>query len=140
MNSERLASLHLMPPPAASAWATSGIRLARTHVRRPDNTPVPIELPLFWYQPRWIHLPTDLANMLASAVANLDVMVTALRRDLSESDDDVGEFFAAREQAPVNRQPRPPVNRLDKTTTTLRHHRRQNTCRGFCLTAPNGSD
>jgi hypothetical protein len=51
-----------------------------------------MELPLFWYEPPWVRLPTELAGPLAAAVANLDVVVSALHRDLSE-ESETSELF-----------------------------------------------
>lgn len=59
---------------------------------RRDQTAVQIEVPLFWYEPPWIRLPTELAGQLASAVANLDVTVSALERDVSD-DTNSGSLF-----------------------------------------------
>ncbi|QDV42639.1 hypothetical protein Enr13x_24880 [Stieleria neptunia] len=93
MNSDRLGSLQLLPPLSASVWATSPMHPASQTIARPDGTAVRLELPLFWYEPPWIQLPRDVAGRLAASVANLDVVVSALRRDIA-SDEEPSELFA----------------------------------------------
>ena len=94
MNSDRLTSLHLLPPLSSSVWATSPMYPAAQTISRPDGNSVRLELPLFWYEPPWIQLPRAVAGRLAASVANLDVVVSALRRDLA-SDEEPSELFAA---------------------------------------------
>lgn len=84
MISDRLSNLHLLPPPKSGIWAANQLFSATRSITRRDQTTVPIEAPLFWYDPPWIRLPTDLAGRLAYAVADLDVIVSALHRDVSE--------------------------------------------------------
>ncbi|MCO8121570.1 hypothetical protein NHH03_07470 [Stieleria sp. TO1_6] len=84
MNQDRLSSLHLLPPPTRSVWSANPLFPAAKWIPRPDKYAVPVELPLFWYDPPWIDLQPELADHLAWGVANLDVVVSALQRDLSD--------------------------------------------------------
>jgi hypothetical protein len=93
VTTDRLSNLHLIPPALPSVWATNQLHSANRMIRRPDGVEVQVEVPLFWYQPPWIQLPTDVAGCLAAAVANLDVVVSALRRDVC-TDDQTNEFFS----------------------------------------------
>lgn len=93
MKSERLSNLHLLPPQATGVWATNPLYPAAKQVPRRGKAALEMELPLFWYEPPWIRLPIEVAGRLAASVANLDVVVSALRRDVA-SDDEQGELFA----------------------------------------------
>lgn len=93
MISDRLANLHLLPPQPSAVWTTSPMHSAARSVPRRNNGPVKVEVPLFWYEPPWIQLPVEVAARLAASVANLDVVVSALHRDLAE-DDEPAELFA----------------------------------------------
>ncbi|MCC9601370.1 hypothetical protein LOC67_12515 [Stieleria sp. JC731] len=74
-------------------WTTSRLSSSRTNIRRVDDVAVDITRPLFWYEPPWIDLPPIIASRLAASVANLEIVVSALRRDLSETDGEPGELF-----------------------------------------------
>ncbi|MCD0462522.1 hypothetical protein [Roseiconus lacunae] len=93
MSNDRLAGLHLLPPRCSEVWTSTPLRSARQLIRRSDDTSIAIDLPMFWYDPPWIDLPPMIAGRLAASVANMDVIVSALCRDLSESDEEVGELF-----------------------------------------------
>ncbi|WP_182866727.1 hypothetical protein [Stieleria mannarensis] len=93
MTSDRLDSLHLLPPHATSVWATHPMFPVAKTLTRSDGASVRFELPLFWYDPPWIQLPLEVAGRLAASVANLDVVVSALRRDVT-ADEDPSELFA----------------------------------------------
>lgn len=90
---DRLSPLHLLPPLASGVWATNPMHPTARTVSRSDGVAVPLELPLFWYEPPWIQLPLDVAGRLAASVANLDVVVSALRRDVAV-DDEPCELFS----------------------------------------------
>ena len=92
MISDRLSNLHLLPPPNSGVWGPSQLHSATRLIKRRDERSVQVELPLFWYEPPWVRLPVELAGPLAGAVANLDVVVSALQRDLSEQSGP-GELF-----------------------------------------------
>lgn len=62
-------------------------------IKRADESALRLELPLFWYEPPWIQLPIDVAGRLAASVANLDVVVSALHRDVAD-DDQPCELFS----------------------------------------------
>ena len=92
MISDRLSNLHLLPPLTTGAWAPSQLHPPTRSITRRDGNPVELELPLFWYEPPWVQLPVELAGPLATAVANLDVVVSALHRDLSDGSE-TSELF-----------------------------------------------
>ena len=93
MITDRLSNLHLLPPSTPGVWATNQLHSASRTVKRPDDATVQVDVPLFWYEPPWIQLPTEIAGQLAAAVANLDVVVSALRRDVCD-DDQTNELFS----------------------------------------------
>jgi len=80
---DRLSPLHLLPPTAPGVWAYNPLNAVAQSVRRVDGATVPIELPLFWYNPPWVNLEIEIAAALAVAVAEMDVVVSALRSDLA---------------------------------------------------------
>ncbi len=55
-------------------------------IAREDGTLVTIDLPLFWYDPPWCDVTADTADILATAVAQTGVLVSALRNDLAGAD------------------------------------------------------
>ncbi|KAA5540068.1 hypothetical protein FYK55_22425 [Roseiconus nitratireducens] len=85
----RLAPLQLLPPRAFTSWSPGQLNPVASAIKRPDGAEVPVQMPLFWYQPAWIRLQPALADRLAAAVAGQDVMVSALRRDLQTEDDPI---------------------------------------------------
>ncbi len=91
---DRLASVYLLPPPANTPWAGTPGQTIQSQIIRADADPLVINLPLFWYDPRWSILPTQQADDLAVAVSRYGVLVSALQSDLSDSDSDPN-FFAA---------------------------------------------
>ncbi|OYP32161.1 hypothetical protein [Rhodopirellula sp. MGV] len=93
MGADRFAGLHLLPPKCTEVWTSSHLASPKRVIRRVDDTNVSIALPLFWYDPPWIDLPPIIAARLAASVANMDVTVSALHRDLTDDDDQTGELF-----------------------------------------------
>lgn len=104
---DRLEYLHLLPPVTDQIWSGHAIHDAERDVIRADDVSVPIELPVFWYEPNWIRLNPTIADQLAVAVANLGVTVSALARDLGapefqagllcdQSDEDSSESYLPR--------------------------------------------
>lgn len=83
MHTDRLSTLHLLPPASPGVWAYNPLHSVARTIRRSDTTSVPIGLPLFWYDPLWVGLDAEIAAALATAVADMDVLVSALRRDLA---------------------------------------------------------
>lgn len=96
MHSDRLSHLHLLPPAAQGVWAYNPLHSAAKQIRRTDSLVVPIERPLFWYEPPWITLQPEIADALACAVAQHDVIVSALRSDLT-SESEPPFFFQPRD-------------------------------------------
>ena len=97
MTQDRLANLHLLPPNLVQSgspdrrsdddWSTSSLGSAKRTIARRDGVAVQIDSPLFWYEPRWVDLPPKFAGALAVAVANLDVVVSALTRDVCDENE-----------------------------------------------------
>ena len=83
---DRLAAIYLVPPAANSPWCGTLGQPIKSDINRQDAPAVNIPLPLFWYDPRWSTLTTSQADQLAIAVSRLNVLVSALRSDLSGSD------------------------------------------------------
>lgn len=95
----RLKNLHLLTPPSRGIWTSTGMHAAESVVMRPDGQCVHFDAPLFWYQPSWIRLDCSVADELAAAVAEQDIVVSALYRDLAHSNpasgDEQSTLFAA---------------------------------------------
>ncbi|QDT13633.1 hypothetical protein [Planctomycetes bacterium K23_9] len=83
---DQLAPLYLLPPPANTPWAGTPGQTIQSQVARTDADPLIVNLPLFWYDPRWSRLTTQQADDLAVAVSRYDVLVSALRSDLAGAD------------------------------------------------------
>ena len=89
MNMEhRLAPLYLLHPPASTPWAGTPGQTLRSKIKRKEAEPLQLELPLFWYDPRWCDVPADIADQLAISVSRNNVLVSALRSDLSSVEED----------------------------------------------------
>lgn len=82
---DRLAKLIFTSPPADTQWTGPPAEWKHPVIQRGDGRQIQIDLPLFWYDPPWYRIPTDRANSLAVAVAQLGVLVAALRSDLAPS-------------------------------------------------------
>ncbi|TWU05505.1 beta/alpha barrel domain-containing protein [Stieleria varia] len=80
---DRLASLLLVPPRVTTPWSGHDCDLRPITFARIDGVEVTCPLPLFWYDPPWDSLAPQHADWLATSVAELDVIVSALSRDLS---------------------------------------------------------
>ncbi len=80
---ERLKQLYLLPPSMTTPWAGVEGMTVRSKVRRKGQSSVRLQLPLFWFDPHWYRLPTQIADELAVAVAELNVVVSGLRSDLA---------------------------------------------------------
>ncbi|NND96880.1 MAG: hypothetical protein HKN47_06070 [Pirellulaceae bacterium] len=83
---DRLATLYLLPPPASTSWAGTPGQTIQSTIVRQKRDPLTLDLPLFWYDPRWCELPTSQADDLAVAVSRHNILVSALRSDLSGPD------------------------------------------------------
>lgn len=83
-----LASLYMLPPPASTPWAGTPGQTIQSRIKREGNSALKLELPLFWYDPRWCELPTSQADKLAIAVSRHDILVSALQSDLSGPESD----------------------------------------------------
>ena len=59
---------------------------------------IEFDVPLFWYDPPWHDVSADAADVIATAVAELGVLVSALRRDLSGVDREPGFHATEREE------------------------------------------
>ena len=79
----RLKPLHLLPPPASTPWTGVPINPEKGQIDRRVGESLPLDLPLFWYDPHWYHVTTDQADNLAIAVGSLDVVIAAMASDLS---------------------------------------------------------
>lgn len=89
-----LATLYLLPTPANTPWSGTPGQTIRSQIVRRKRDPLTLQLPLFWYDPRWCELPTAQADQLAVAVSKLGVLVSALRSDISGPGTE-SEFHAA---------------------------------------------
>ena len=82
LGEDRLAQLYLLPPKITTPWTGAEGLSVQTRISRKDRTSLTLDLPLFWYDPPWYLLPTQLADEMAVAVAQMDVMVSAMASDL----------------------------------------------------------
>jgi hypothetical protein len=80
---DRLSQLHFLPPPVSTPWTGAPTMSVGTAVKRQSAGDLTLPLPLFWYDPHWSLLPTDLADDLAVAVSSHDVLVSALNSDVA---------------------------------------------------------
>ncbi|MEO1616774.1 MAG: hypothetical protein AAFV88_13030 [Planctomycetota bacterium] len=92
MNDDRLSELHLLPPRGQSAWRNLPVESAAQSIERRDGITVPVQVPLFWYEPAWVELPESLASQLACATSDLGVVTSGLYRDFSVQES-APEFF-----------------------------------------------
>ncbi|MEM1070676.1 MAG: hypothetical protein AAGI63_17360, partial [Planctomycetota bacterium] len=83
---DRLEKLCFLPPPVDTPWTGPPHDDPIDHVRRHDGGLIDILTPLFWFDPPWHHVSAHIADQIAIAVAELGIHVTALRSDLSESE------------------------------------------------------
>ncbi|TWU35941.1 hypothetical protein [Novipirellula artificiosorum] len=79
----RLSPLHFLPPPVNTAWTGALLNPARGVLSRRHGEDIAMPLPLFWYDPPWYQITTDQADNLAVAVAEMDVLVAAMRSELA---------------------------------------------------------
>ncbi len=96
---DRLDQLCFLPPPTDTPWSGPPPESQRGQIERADGVTVGIDLPLFWYDPPWQDISTDAADVVAMAVAELGVLVSALRRDLSGPDEQPGFHASEREES-----------------------------------------
>ncbi len=89
---DRLSQLYFLPPPVTTPWTGVGTLSVATTVNRSEGRALTLPLPLFWYDPRWALLPTELADELAVAVSEHDVLVSALHSDVAGPDIDPALF------------------------------------------------
>lgn len=83
---ERLAPLCLLPPPSGTPWSGARPQSPATDIIGSGGVTLRLELPLFWYAPRWHRLPLEMADPLALGVTARGLAVAALRSELSSSD------------------------------------------------------
>jgi len=83
MASDRLADLHLLPPPTMSPWRGQDKSSTQFELQRTGLASLTIDVPLFWYAPDWYLSPSDLCGPLATSVARLGVLVAALRSEIA---------------------------------------------------------
>lgn len=83
---ERLAKLCLLPPSTNVQFPARSTESSYCAIRRQDGQIVKIDVPLFWYNPPWHQISADAADLIAVAVGQLGVLVSALRRDLAGPD------------------------------------------------------
>lgn len=87
---ERLGKLCFVSPPANTPWTGPPKEASSRTIQRADGVEIELDLPLFWYDPPWEAVPTDSADVIATAVGQLGVIVSALRSDLSTLDGESG--------------------------------------------------
>lgn len=95
---DRLEKICFLPPPADTPWSGLTSEAKRPVITRSDGRTVEIELPLFWYDPPWHELRAEAADVIATAVAEMGVLVSALRRDLSGTDEEPDFHSTEREE------------------------------------------
>lgn len=83
---DRLDKLCLLPPPADTPWTHRPAESTGMKINRPEGQCFELQLPLFWYDPPWYQLGTDSADVIAVALAQSGILVSALRSDLSGPD------------------------------------------------------
>jgi hypothetical protein len=96
---DRLDQLCFLPPPADTPWSGPPSEPERRAIKRNDGQTIEFDAPLFWYDPPWHDVSADAADVIATAVAELGVLVSALRRDLSDGDGEPGFHVTEREQS-----------------------------------------
>lgn len=95
---DRLDQLCFLPPPADIPWSGPPSESQRRAIKCDDGRTIEFDLPLFWYDPPWDDVSVDAADVIATAVAELGVLVSALRRDLSGVDREPGFHATEREE------------------------------------------
>jgi len=80
---DRLDKICFLPPPADTPWTGPPPDSPGVRIRRRDDRQVHIGLPLFWFDPPWHHVDARVADQIAVAIAELGIVVSALRSDLS---------------------------------------------------------
>lgn len=103
---DRLDQLCFLPPPADTPWSGPPSESERRAIKRDDGRTIEFDLPLFWSDPPWYDVSAGAADMIATAVAELGVLVSALRRDLSDGDGEPGFHATEREQSEQDDDPR----------------------------------
>ncbi len=84
---DRLQPLCFLPPPTGLPWVGPPSAASQYKVKRAAGSPVTIELPLFWNEPPWYQAERRIADMVATSVASMGILVSALRRDLQDPDE-----------------------------------------------------
>ena len=79
----RLDQLCFLPPRVGTPWTGQSCDSTAQQITRHDGILVEIKLPLFWYDPPWHHLDAEIADVVATVVAESGVIVSAMRSDLS---------------------------------------------------------
>ena len=95
---DRLDQLCLLPPPADTLWSGLPSAPKRPAIKCQDGRSVEFDLPLFWYDPPWHEVRADAADVIATAVAERGIFVSALRRDLSGTDEEPDFHASEREE------------------------------------------
>jgi hypothetical protein len=86
---DRLEPLCFLPPPIGAPSVGRITEQNRYEIKRANGKSVPIESPLFWYEPRWCQTDPATADVIATAVATEGVVVSALAADLVVDDETV---------------------------------------------------
>ncbi|TWU36560.1 hypothetical protein Q31b_48410 [Novipirellula aureliae] len=79
----RLAPLQFLPPSINTSWFVPSDDPNSVSIKRDLGSDVCLPLPLFWYDPAWYQVTVEQADFLAVAVAEMDVLVSCLRSDVS---------------------------------------------------------
>lgn len=83
---DRLAPLIFLPLPISTPWSVTLPASAAASNAPMNLVRAGFDLPLFWYEPPWHAMTGDVAGLIATAVAQLGVAVSALGRDLAGAD------------------------------------------------------
>ncbi|TWU57687.1 hypothetical protein [Rubripirellula reticaptiva] len=83
---DRLAPLVFVPPAMGMPWTCAPVQTNGFPIRRSDGSELSLDSPLFWFDPPWDWVDADSADVIAESVAQRGIVVSALRRDLSDSE------------------------------------------------------
>ncbi len=115
---DRLSQLHFLPPPVSTPWTGAPTMSVGTAVKRQAASDLTLPLPLFWYDPHWSLLPTDLADDLAVAVSSHDVLVSALNSDVAAAHG-IAAFLSDQAAVPAGGSPASDREQVDTRPTFL---------------------
>lgn len=86
---DRLEPLCFLPPPTGAPPVSRPQEQRYFEIKRAIGTAVPIEMPLFWHEPAWCRTDPATADVIATAVASEQILVSALTTDLATDDEPV---------------------------------------------------